>query len=68
MLISRKAKTPAKSLMNFYIVPGAGLEHYMFSTPIGWIDALCFQSSSIGFQVRATLFLQKNCAAPGTKY
>ena len=35
----------------WYFVPREGVEHYMFSTPIGWIDALRFQSNSIGLRL-----------------
>ena len=35
----------------FSHVPREGVEHYMFSTPIGWIDALRFQSNSIGLRL-----------------
>jgi len=34
-----KIKTQPAEL-NFYIVPREGVEHYMFSTPIGWIISL----------------------------
>jgi len=51
-------------MKGFIFVPGAGLELYEFSIPIGWIGALRFQSSSIGLQVRATDLLHKSCTTP----